>query len=109
MGLTQIETLIYRSEEKMELICFIIPPSQFLFDERVFMTLGVLKVAAVFEKSGAEVEVLDLSGYSNFLEVVARYEDLRPNVKNFGLTTTTPQLPAASQIATLIKSKDPNS
>ena len=30
-----------------ERICLIIPPSPFLLDERVFMSLGILKIAAV--------------------------------------------------------------
>ena len=33
-------------------ICLITPPSIFLLDERVFMTLGILKVAAVLEQAG---------------------------------------------------------
>jgi len=41
-------------------VCLIIPPSIFLLDERVFMTLGILKVAAVLEQRGIEVQMLDL-------------------------------------------------
>ncbi|MBI3812281.1 MAG: hypothetical protein HY283_08770, partial [Nitrospirae bacterium] len=47
-------------------ICLITPPSIFLLDERVFMTLGILKVAAVLEQTGVEVEMLDLSGVENY-------------------------------------------
>src|SRR3546814_6801798 len=43
-------------------VTFIIPPSGFLLDERVFPSLGVLKVAAVCEPAGHAVDVLDLSG-----------------------------------------------
>ena len=43
-------------------LCLIIPPSLFLLDERVFMSLGILKVAAVLEREGIGVELLDLSG-----------------------------------------------
>ena len=32
-------------------ICLVTPPSIFLLDERVFMTLGILKIAAVLEKA----------------------------------------------------------
>jgi anaerobic magnesium-protoporphyrin IX monomethyl ester cyclase len=46
-------------------VCLIIPPSIFLLDERVFMTLGILKIAAVLERAGIEVEMLDLSGVEN--------------------------------------------
>ena len=43
-------------------ICLITPPSIFLLDERVFMTLGILRVASVLEQKGIEVEMMDLSG-----------------------------------------------
>ena len=33
-------------------ICLIIPPSVFLLDERVFMSLGMLRIAAVLEYAG---------------------------------------------------------
>ncbi len=42
-------------------VCLITPPSIFLLDERVFMTLGILRVAAALEGAGHEVEMLDLS------------------------------------------------
>ena len=44
-----------------EHICLIIPPSPFLLDERVFASLGILKLAAVLEPH-YRVSVLDLSG-----------------------------------------------
>ncbi len=31
-------------------ICLIIPPSPFLLDERVFVQLGILKIASVLEQ-----------------------------------------------------------
>ena len=34
-------------------VCFVIPPSEFLLDDRVFPSLGVLKVAAVLETAGS--------------------------------------------------------
>jgi len=58
------------SEEK-QTICLIIPPSIFLLDERVFVSLGVLKVAAVLEQAGKIVELLDLSGIENFEDALA--------------------------------------
>src|SRR5213595_1263416 len=72
----------------MNPICLIIPPSIFLLDERVFMTLGILRVAAVLEEAGIQVEMLDLSGVENYEEVV------RDHVRNgsvtcYGLTATT--------------------
>ena len=85
-------------------VCLIIPPSVFLLDERVFMTLGILKVAAVLEREGISVEVLDLSGVKNFTEVVSDYLVTRPLVKTFGLTATTPQLPAVRKIVEILRS-----
>lgn len=84
-------------------VCLIIPPSLFLLDERVFMSLGVLKVAAALEKAGINVEVLDLSGVKNFLEAVSDYAKVRKDVFCFGLTSTTPQLPAATKIVEAIR------
>ncbi|MEK7222162.1 MAG: radical SAM protein [Nitrospirota bacterium] len=88
-------------------ICLITPPSIFLLDERVFMTLGILKVAAVLEQAGVEVEMLDLSGVENYEEVV------RDHVRSgsatcYGLTATTPQMPAATKIYRAIRALNPS-
>ena len=50
-------------------ICLVIPPSPFLLDERVFASLGILKVAAELEVFH-DVSVLDLSGVENYLDAV---------------------------------------
>lgn len=89
-------------------ICLIIPPSIFLLDERVFMSLGILKVAAVLEQAGVEVEMLDLSGVENYEEVVR--DHVRFNSTScFGLTGTTPQMPAATKIYRAIRNIRPDS
>ena len=83
-------------------LCFIIPPSLFLLDDRVFMTLGILRVAAVCENSGHHVDMLDLSGISNYLDVVRDY--LRSHDPDaMLLTATTPQMPAVTNIAHVIR------
>ena len=51
----------------------VIPPSPFLLDERVFVSLGILRVAASLEKQGVEVGVLDLSGVDNYLDALTSY------------------------------------
>ncbi len=79
----------------MNRICLVIPPSVFLLDERVFMTLGILKVAAVLEQAGIEVEMLDLSGVENYEEVVQDHVRHGPALC-YGVTATTPQMPAAT-------------
>lgn len=86
----------------MKNICLIIPPSTFLLDERVFMSLGILKIATVLEQLEYRVEMLDLSGIENYLEIV-RLHARTTSVKKFGLTATTPQMPSAYSIAEAIK------
>ena len=87
-------------------ICLITPPSIFLLDERVFMTLGILKVAAVLEQAGIEVEMLDLSGVENYEEAVRDYASASPTAC-YGLTATTPQMPAATKIYRMIRATRP--
>ena len=72
-------------------ILMITPPSAFLLDERVFMSLGILKVAAVLEKAGYKVELLDLSGIENYLDVVD--EHIRQSTaKIAAISITTPSV-----------------
>lgn len=84
-------------------VCLIIPPSGFLLDEKVFMSLGILRVAAVLEERKIPVEVLDLSGVSNYLDVVLDYLKTT-KACFFGFTATTPQLPSTVAIAKIIRS-----
>ncbi|MFA6310329.1 MAG: radical SAM protein [Sterolibacterium sp.] len=87
-------------------VALVIPPSPFLLDERVFVSLGVLRVASSLESQGVQVGVLDLSGVSNYLEVVQAF--LRQNqVEWIGITSTTPQLPSAVKIAKTIRQTMP--
>lgn len=104
MGLTQIVVPRPQIEVgNVGPICLIIPPSIFLMDERVFMTLGILRIAAVLEQAGIKVEVLDLSGISNYYDAVKDHCKYS-SAKIFGITATTPQLPAAALIAEAIRS-----
>src|SRR3954454_23913593 len=79
-------------------ICLVIPPSPFLLDERVFASLGILKVAAELEPFH-DVSVLDLSGVENYLEAI----DVCPPADVFGVTATTPQMPAAMKIGARLR------
>lgn len=88
-------------------ICLITPPSVFLMDERVFLTLGILRVAACLEQAGHKVEMLDLSGIQNFEQAVTDHAS-RSDAVIFGLTATTPQMPAATKIAHAIRSVRPD-
>lgn len=88
-------------------ICLIVPPSTFLMDERVFPSLGVLKVAAILEAAGEDVSVLDLSGVENYLDALNVYlADFQGT--HIGLTATTPQMPAAHLIAKTIREAVPH-
>lgn len=89
-----------------EPICLITPPSIFLLDERVFVNLGILKVAAVLERAGHTIEMLDLSGIDNYEEAV-RDHVKNSNAKIFGITSTTPQMPAAAKIVRAIRETNP--
>lgn len=99
---TKKEIDMSHSSKGLARVCLIIPPSAFLLDERVFMSLGVLKVAAVLEAACIPVEVLDLSGVSNYLEAVSVHASIT-EARVFGLTATTPQLPSARAIAETLK------
>ncbi len=87
-------------------VTFIVPPSGFLLDEKVFPTLGVLKIAAVLEAQGMDVDVLDLSGVSDAVTATAAHVAERPAAV-YGLTATTPQLPIAAALADQIRQSAP--
>lgn len=86
-------------------VTFIIPPSGFLLDEKVFPTLGVLKVAAVLEAAGVSVDALDLSGVQDVSTAVA--QQLRRPADVYGITATMPQMPGAARIAMQIREAQP--
>ena len=89
-------------------ICLITPPSVFLLDERVFVSLGILKVAAVLEKSGCSIEMLDLSGIQNYEDAIRDHARIS-SAQVYGITSTTPQMPAAVKIARVIREEQPSS
>lgn len=83
-------------------ICLITPPSNFLVDERVFVNLGILKVAAALELAGYDVEVLDLSGVHD--STAALHTKLMSSTcRTFGITGTTPQMSDVINIARQIR------
>jgi anaerobic magnesium-protoporphyrin IX monomethyl ester cyclase len=101
-------TSLYKAGERFDgkRVSLIIPPSPFLLDERVFVSLGVLRVAAALEQRGVTVGVLDLSGVVNFTDVVRSHlADAR--LDWIGITCTTPQLPSAVIIARAIRDAAP--
>ena len=85
-------------------VTFIIPPSGFLLDELVFPTLGVLKVAAVLERDGVPVNVLDLSGVQDIPAGLSRHIAAHGPSDVYGVTATMPQMPMAAAIAKTLRS-----
>jgi len=85
----------------------VIPPSPFLLDERVFVSLGILRVAASLESQGVDVGVVDLSGVDNYLDALDSYVETA-DIEWIGITCTTPQLPAAVKVANRIRRLRPD-
>ena len=88
-------------------VALVIPPSAFLLDERVFVSLGILKIASVLENEGHAVNVLDLSGIKNYVEALKTYLTTARD-DAIGITATTPQLPAVFEIARTIRQLRPD-
>ncbi len=91
----------------MQPICLITPPAAFLIDSRVFLTLGILRVAAVLRDAGHPVEHLDLSGVENYVDAVCDHAG-RSSASIFGLTATTPQMPDVTKIVQTIRRTRPD-
>lgn len=71
------------------------------------MTLGILRVAAVLEQAGIPIEVIDLSGVENFTEAI-EFHAQNTKAQVFGLTSTTPQMPAATRVAESLRKVRPD-
>lgn len=65
------------------------------------MSLGILKIGAVLEQAGHEVDHLDLTGVANYEQAAADYQ----GASVFAITATTPQIPAAIRIRKVLKGK----
>ena len=90
----------------MERIALIIPPSVFLADERVFPSLGILKIAACLEKADYPVSVLDLSGIANYEDAMIDFCCVT-DANIFGLSCTSPQMPSVEKLVKLIREMRP--
>lgn len=84
-------------------VCLIIPPSAFLLDDRVFPSLGIMRVAAVLEQRGIKVDLLDLSGNKDCIKEIDNYNPAEDVV--FGITATTPQLPNAITLSQRLRQR----
>lgn len=83
-------------------VCLITPPSAFLIDQRVFVSLGILRVAAALD----DVEHLDLNGVADFA-AAAESHAYGSRASVFGLTATTPQMPGVVAIVAAIRRARP--
>ena len=83
---------------------FINPPSPFLTDQRVFMSLGILRVATSLKEHTNKVSFIDLSGREdNQYELINNFiEDNSINILCF--TATTPQISIVYDLCQYIKS-----
>lgn len=91
----------------MPVVTLVTPPSIFLLDERVFINLGILKIAGALEREGVAVEHLDLSGTENYLDALE--DHMRGTAAAIaGITTTTPQLPTVVKIVERIRACRPD-
>lgn len=84
------------------MITLIIPPSPYLLDDKTFVSLGPLYVAAVLEQKKYEIRVLDLKGEKDWKSKVCKIAE-QENLL-IGVTATTPDFPIALETLKIIKS-----
>lgn len=84
------------------MVTLIIPPSPYLRDDKVFVSLGILYVAAALENKGVAVKVVDLKGRADWKEIIRASVDY--NSQLIGITSTSTDFPIALQILDSIKS-----
>lgn len=87
-------------------ICLVIPPSPFLISDRALPWLGPLWVAAWLRQKGYDVAVLDLTGYADYLDRIRAYAG-RCSFDCYGVSSTTPDYPAAAAVLKAIREVAP--
>jgi len=80
----------------------ILPPSSFLASEKIFISLGILKIGACLKKAGHSVSLLDLNGVSNYEDVVRKFCQ-ETDARTFGISVVTPQFPYTRKIVNVIR------
>ena len=86
-------------------ITLVIPPSPFLINDKVFLSLGVLYVAGHLQREGWDVDVLDLKGVTDWeIRVRSMAEDGDWPV---GISVASADLPIALEILRTIKAQAP--
>lgn len=71
------------------------------------MPLGILRIAACLEKSGHVIQMVDLSGIENFTTAMESHAKAT-SATFFGITATTPQMPATIKVADAIRAARPD-
>jgi len=88
----------------MKPIILINPPSPFLINQKSFIPLGILYLAAVLERNGIAVKVVDLAEEEDNLQhALEPYLD----ADIFGISATTPQYAYARGIKEIIRKNNP--
>lgn len=86
-------------------VILINPPSPFLINQKCFLPLGILYLAAALEKNYIPVKVIDLANCENSLEeTLGDYLDM----PLYGITSSTPQYPYAIKIKDIIRMRNKN-
>jgi len=85
----------------MPKIGFINPPSEFLIDQRVFLSLGVLRVATSLQKK-YDVRFLDLSNETFYNDRIKEYIE-KNDLDVICITATTPQIQRVYEFCQYIK------
>ena len=85
------------------IIGFINPPSNFLTDQRVFISLGILRVATNLNRK-YNIEFLDLSGRDNLFDLIDDFINTY-KINIICITSTTPQIKDVYEIGLYIKEK----
>ena len=89
----------------MKKILLITPPSPFLLSDKAIVPLGILYVAGALREQGYSVEVLDLTGKTDYEDEVKTYASKPYDA--YGLTGTSPDIGQAIQILEIIKNVNP--
>jgi anaerobic magnesium-protoporphyrin IX monomethyl ester cyclase len=83
---------------------FINPPSPFLINQRVFVTLGILRVATSLKKKTDKVFFLDLADCDNCFSLIDEFIE-KNSINVICLTATTPQISYVFEYCKYIKEK----
>lgn len=82
-------------------VVFVNLPSPWLINDRTYLALGPLYIAAYLEKHGFEVEFADLASKSESEWLIPNDADI------YGMGATTPQIPTAIRVSKRIKESNP--